>query len=98
MMYHSIHYMDAIRYLMGTPEYVFADIATYPGQGPKGETRSHIFMKFPSLGRGMIHDTHNNISPTMDDWYATYRVEGTDGIAKGTNGSLYSLLLETYQR
>lgn len=88
MMYHSIHYMDAIRFLFGTPEYVYADGAKYPGQASKGETRTMIHLKFPGETRGLIHDNHNNWAP-QDDWYATFRFEGTDGVIKGTNGALY---------
>lgn len=88
-MYHSIHYMDAIRFLFGTPEYVYADGARFPGQPTIGETRTLLHMKFAGEARGIIHDNHNHIA-TEDDWYATYRFEGTEGIIKGTNGSLYN--------
>lgn len=88
VMFHSIHYLDALRFLFGTPEYVYADGAKYPGQVCKGETRTMIHMKFPGDARGLIHDNHNNWAP-QDDWYATFRFEGTDGLIKGTNGALY---------
>ncbi|WEG11727.1 Gfo/Idh/MocA family oxidoreductase [Pullulanibacillus sp. KACC 23026] len=89
VMYHSIHYMDAIRYLFGTPEFIYADGMTYPGQKVKGETRTMINMEYPGFKRGLIHDNHNNWA-TEDDWYATFRFEGTEGIIKGTNGALYN--------
>lgn len=89
VMYHSIHYMDSIRFLYGTPEYIYADGAKYPGQTCKGETRTLIHMKFPGEKRGLIHDNHNNWA-NQEDWYATYRFEGTKGIIKGTNGALYN--------
>jgi predicted dehydrogenase len=86
---HSIHYMDAIRFLFGTPEYIYADGAKYPGQQVKGETRTMLHMKFPGEVRGLIQDNHNNWA-NEEDWYATYRFEGTRGIIKGTNGALYN--------
>lgn len=89
VMYHSIHYMDSIRFLFGTPVSIFADGARYPGQTVKGETRTTIHMTFPGDTRGLIHDNHNNWAP-MDDWYASFRFEGTEGIIKGTNGALYN--------
>ncbi|QNK55284.1 Gfo/Idh/MocA family protein [Paenibacillus sp. PAMC21692] len=89
LMYHSIHYMDSIRSVFGTPEYIYADGSKFPGQVSRGETRSMIFMKFPGECRGLIHDNHNNIAG-QDDWYATFRFEGTEGIIKGTNGALYN--------
>ncbi|MEK8127563.1 Gfo/Idh/MocA family oxidoreductase [Paenibacillus filicis] len=88
-MYHSIHYIDAIRFLFGTPEYIYADGARFPGQQCVGETRTLLHMKFPGEARGLIHDNHNHIAGE-EDWYATYRFEGTEGIVKGTNGSLYN--------
>lgn len=90
VMYHSIHYLDSIRYCMGmTPEYIYADGARYPNQPYKGETRTLIHIKFPGEARGLVHDNHNNHSP-QEDWYATFRFEGTKGVVKGTNGALYN--------
>ncbi|MFC0211156.1 Gfo/Idh/MocA family protein [Paenibacillus chartarius] len=88
-MYHSIHYIDSIRFLFGEPEYVYADGARFPGQQCIGETRTLLHIKFPGEARGLIHDNHNHIGGE-DDWYATFRFEGTEGIVKGTNGSLYN--------
>jgi predicted dehydrogenase len=89
VMYHSIHYLDSIRYLLGKPESIYADGSKYPGQRSKGETRTLIHMKFPGETRALIHDNHNNWADE-DDWYATIRIEGTEGIIKGTNGALYN--------
>lgn len=88
-MYHSIHYIDAIRFLFGDPEYVYADGSRFPGQRTIGETRTLLHIKYPGEARALIHDNHNNIA-SDDDWSATYRFEGTEGIIKGTNGSLYN--------
>jgi predicted dehydrogenase len=90
VMYHSIHYLDSIRYVLGLkPEYIYADGAKFPGQTSAGETRTMIHMKFPGEVRGLVHDNHNNIAE-QDDWYATFRFEGTEGLIKGTNGALYN--------
>lgn len=89
VMYHSIHYLDSIRFLFGTPEYIYADGAKFPNQKAKGESRTLIHMKFPGETRGLIHDNHNNWAGE-DDWYATFRFEGTEGVIKGTNGALYN--------
>ncbi len=90
IMYHSIHYLDSIRYVVGqNPDAIFADGMKFPGQTCAGETRSLIHIKFPGETRGLIHDNHNNIAG-QEDWYATFRFEGTEGVAKGTNGALYN--------
>jgi predicted dehydrogenase len=88
-MYHSIHYMDALRYLLGTPEAVFADAARFPGQPWKAETRTTVLFWFPGDTRGLIVDNHSNIA-AEDDWYATFRFEGSEGTVKGTFGALYN--------
>lgn len=90
VMYHSIHYIDSIRYVLGMkPEYVYADGSRYPGQPYTGETRTLIHLKFPGETRGLIHDNHNNHQPEAD-WYALFRFEGTQGSISGTNGALYN--------
>ncbi|OXM88263.1 oxidoreductase [Paenibacillus rigui] len=90
VMYHSIHYVDSIRYVLGlTPDFVYADGARYPGQPYAGETRTLIHLKFPGEARGLIHDNHNNHQP-QEDWFATFRFEGTEGSISGTNGALYN--------
>jgi len=90
VMYHSIHYLDAIRYVVGMqPDYIYADGARFPGQACAGETRTLIHIKFPGETRGLVHDNHNHIAGP-DDWYATFRFEGTQGIIEGTNGALYN--------
>jgi predicted dehydrogenase len=87
-MYHSIHYLDAIRHLFGTPESVYADSARFPGQTIEADTRTTIVIRFPGEARALIADNHNNFCDEAD-WYATFRFEGTLGVAKGTNGALY---------
>lgn len=87
-MYHSIHYMDAMRCLIGTPESVFADSAKFPGQPWQADTRTTVLIRFPGEARGLIADSHHNLNGE-EDWYATFRLEGTLGVAKGTNGALY---------
>jgi predicted dehydrogenase len=88
-LYHSIHYMDALRYLLGTPEMVFADAARFPGQPWEAATRTTTLFWFAGDLRGLIVDNHNNIA-AEDDWYATFRFEGRDGTVKGTFGALYN--------
>ncbi|WP_067935124.1 Gfo/Idh/MocA family protein [Alicyclobacillus kakegawensis] len=89
VMYHSIHYLDSIRYLFGTPSYIFADGSKYPGQVCAGETRTLIHIAYEDERRALIYDNHNNWCG-QDDWYAAFRFEGTRGVIKGTNGALYN--------
>ncbi|MGN7453436.1 Gfo/Idh/MocA family protein [Paenibacillus pasadenensis] len=88
VMYHSIHYLDSIRFLFGTPDSIYADGARFPGQRTVGETRTMLSLRYPGERRALVHDNHNHIAGE-EDWHATYRFEGTEGIVQGTNGSLY---------
>lgn len=90
VMYHSIHYIDALRYICGMPEHVYAESAKWPGQIAKGESRTMIHLRWNDQHWGGVRDNHNNIAPDMEDWWATFRFEGTKGTAKGTNGALYN--------
>ncbi len=90
IMYHSIHYLDSLRFLLGDPAWVFAHGAQFPGFPARGETRTLLLLEYakPVHLRAVVHDEHHNTS-AEDDWFATFRVEGTEGTAKGTIGALY---------
>src|SRR5207248_11260174 len=88
VLYHSIHYLDTIRALLGRePRLVFADGATVPGFATGGETRTTIQLIFDGELRATVVDTHHNIGG-LDDQYATLRVEGTEGTAVAELGLL----------
>ena len=88
VMYHSIHYLDTIRALLGRePQLVFADGSTVPGFSTNGETRTTIQLIFDGQLRATVVDTHHNIGG-LSDQYATLRVEGTEGSAVAELGLL----------
>ncbi|MFN8594362.1 MAG: Gfo/Idh/MocA family oxidoreductase [Thermomicrobiales bacterium] len=86
IMYHSIHYLDALRYLFGDPERVTSLHGGWPGQPEVGETRTLTVFHYPDDLRVTVDVTHHNWS---DDAYARFRFLGTDGIISGTLGLLY---------
>jgi predicted dehydrogenase len=86
-MYHSIHYFDSIRFLLGEPHRLVATTARFPGQIPKGETRSFTVFDYGDTCKAFVLVNHNNWS---DRRYALVRVEGTEGVAEGTLGLLYN--------
>jgi predicted dehydrogenase len=90
VMYHSIHYLDSLRFLLGDPAWVYAHGARFPGFPAKGETRTVIVLEYDSPAdlRAVIHDEHHNQSDEQD-WSATFQIEGTMGTARGTIGALY---------
>jgi predicted dehydrogenase len=86
IMYHSIHYLDAIRAVLGEPARVFCTGSRTPGQVAAGETRTISTLVFPGNARGLVHATHENRS---GDPEATFRIDGAEGSIKGTLGLLY---------
>ncbi len=86
VMYHSIHYLDSIRYLFGDPVAVTARHAKWPGQPEVGETRTMTILDYPGDLRVSVDVNHHNWS---EDAYARFRWLGTEGIVEGTLGLLY---------
>ena len=87
VMYHSIHYLDSLRYLLGTPDRVFCSGTRSPGETTPGETRTLTVWEYASGRRALIDVNHGT---WQDDRYATFRIEGTEGLAKGTIGLMYN--------
>lgn len=88
VMYHSIHYLDTIRAVLGKePLRLFADGCTLPGYPTGGETRTIIHLIFDGNLRATIMDTHHNIGG-LPDQYALFRVEGTEGTVVADLGLL----------
>lgn len=84
--YHSIHYLDAIRHLVGDPEAVFARGSRHPAQIPRAETRTTSILLYPGELQATVTVNHENLS---NDPWATFRIDGSDGVIAGTLGLLY---------
>jgi predicted dehydrogenase len=86
--FHSIHYIDATRYLFGDPEWVTSRHARYAGQGGvKGETKTITIMDYADGLQAMVAVNHYN------EWaepFATFRFIGTEGAIDGTIGLMYN--------
>jgi predicted dehydrogenase len=86
IMFHSIHYVDAIRAVLGDPVRVFATGSRTPGQTPHAETRTISTLIFEGDVRAVVHVTHENRSRDAE---ALFRIDGSEGSIKGTLGLLY---------
>lgn len=86
LLFHSIHYTDSIRALLGTPTTVFCATGRRPGQAATGETRSMTTMLFDSAARAQVNVNHENIT---GDHRAHFRIDGSEGSIRGTIGLLY---------
>lgn len=86
IMNHSIHYHDAVRWLLGDPAVVFCAAGRRPGQAARGETRTVSTYLYDSGVRALVSAHHLN---DHGDPRATFRVDGTHGAVRGTLGLLY---------
>jgi predicted dehydrogenase len=86
LLYYSIHFYDVSRFLYGEPEWVYSICGRWPSQKMRGETRTNALFEYAS-GLQLSHRTNHNSH--AGDTYATFRVEGTEGAAKGTFGIHY---------
>jgi len=88
VLFHSIHYIDAMRSLFGDPQWITSRHARYPLQGNmKGETKTITVLDYESGLQALIADNHYNQS---DDYFAIFRFIGTDGVITGTLGAMYN--------
>lgn len=84
--YHSIHYLDSVRALLGDPSIVFCTAGRRPGQVAVGETRTMSTLVYDNGARALLHVNHENFS---GDPEARFRIDGSDGTIRGTIGLLY---------
>jgi Predicted dehydrogenases and related proteins len=88
VMYHSIHYIDSIRYLFGDPAWVTSRHARSPLQGDVvGETKTITVLDYSSGLQVLIAVNHYN---QTDDQFAIFRFIGTEGVINGTIGLMYN--------
>jgi predicted dehydrogenase len=81
--YHSIHYLDSVRYLFGEPRAVVASIAKYPGQAAAGETKTFTILEYHDELAVALIVNHNN---WPEQTRALVRFEGTAGRSVGRLG------------
>jgi predicted dehydrogenase len=86
LMYHSIHYFDSIRSLLGDPDRLFCAASRRPGQLATGETRTMTTLLFTDGRRAHVNVNHENIA---GDYEARFRLDGSAGSVRGTIGLLY---------
>lgn len=84
--YHSIHYLDSIRSILGDPERVFCVGGSRPGQAARAETRTMSTLVYPDGVSAVLHVNHENIA---GDFRAEFRIDGSEGSVRGTLGLLY---------
>jgi predicted dehydrogenase len=84
---HSTHYLDALRSILGDPEWVTSIHGRYPEQAPViGETVTKTVLEFADGVQGLVATNHYNQHGSP---YAEFRFLGTEGMLAGTIGLMY---------
>jgi predicted dehydrogenase len=86
VLYHSIHYLDSLRFLFGEPASVTSRHTKHPTQQAKAETKTITIWEYPNGLQILIAICHFDWSPGI---YSLFRVLGTDGLIEGTIGTNY---------
>ena len=89
VMYHSIHYLDGMRFLLGDhgePEWVTSRHTRHPLQTPSAETKTVTILDYASGLQAFVAVDHNDAG---DDLFGRVRVLGTEGVVSGTMGLSY---------
>lgn len=88
IMFHSIHYLDAIRFLAGDPALVTSRHTRFPGQPERAETKTVTILDYESGCQALVAVNHHDESGGV---HARFRFLGTEGVIEGDIG-----LLATY--
>ncbi len=86
VLFHSIHYLDSLRYLFGDPMLVTSRHSKHPAQKAKGETKTITAWEYANGAQILIAVCHYDWSPAL---YSNFRVLGVDGVIEGTIGTNY---------
>jgi len=86
VLFHSIHYLDSLRFLFGDPTLVTSRHTKHPSQQARGETKTITTWEYANGLQILIAICHFDWSPGL---YSLFRVLGTDGLIEGTIGTNY---------
>ena len=86
VLFHSIHYLDSLRFLFGDPILVTSRHTKDPAQISRGETKTITVWEYANGLQILIAVCHFDWSPGL---YSLFRVLGTEGLIEGTIGTNY---------
>lgn len=86
VLFHSIHYLDSLRYLFGDPALVTSRHTKHPDQKATGESKTITTWEYENGLQILTAICHFDWSPGL---YSLFRVLGTDGLIEGTIGTNY---------
>jgi predicted dehydrogenase len=87
ILYHSIHYIDLVRNLLGNPDSVYAKTTKHPAMPQLASVRSNIIMDYGDMIRANIltNHCHNYGLPKQQSYI---KIEGSKGAVKINFGAL----------
>jgi len=87
ILYHSIHYIDLVRNLLGNPQSVYAKTTKHPAMPQLASVRSNIIMDYGDMIRANIltNHCHNYGLPKQQSYI---KIEGSKGAIKINFGTL----------
>lgn len=85
MLYHSIHYMDLMRYFFGDPKGVYAKTLKHPNMMQLASTRSIIILEYDDIVKSHINTNHGH-DFGLKHQESFIKFEGTKGAIKTTLG------------
>lgn len=87
ILYHSIHYVDLVRNLLGNPQSVYAKTTKHPSMPELASVRSNIIMNYGDMVRANIltNHCHNYGTPKQQSYI---KIEGSKGAVKINFGAL----------
>ena len=85
IVYHSIHYIDAIRWLIGEPAGVYCKAVGHPSMSQLADTRSTIILDYGNSVRCSLVLNHTHMADATEK-ASQIMVEGTTGLARVTWG------------
>ena len=86
VLFHSIHYLDSLRFLFGDPVLITSRHTKHPAQKSRGETKTITVWEYTNGLQILIAICHFDWSPGL---YSLFRVLGTEGLIEGTIGTNY---------
>lgn len=87
ILYHSIHYVDLVRHLLGNPESVYAKTTKHPAMPQLASVRSNIIMDYGEMKVANILTNHCHIYGTPKQ-QSYIKIEGSKGAVKINFGAL----------
>ncbi|MEX2410230.1 MAG: Gfo/Idh/MocA family oxidoreductase, partial [Candidatus Paceibacterota bacterium] len=81
ILYHSVHYVDLVRFFFGNPEKVYARTIKHPKMPELASTKSSVYMDYGEYKRATINTNHGHeFGPEHQESYIKF--EGTKGAIK----------------